>query len=92
MCHDRFGRERAPGSRVIKRECLMASTTTAGSTVQIKCFCGNSMSVNPRARKAVVCDKCHQPLPMKAIKMAIEFRRREGERRSPLVRGPAVSV
>ena len=55
----------------------MASTKTTGSTVQIKCFCGNSMSVNPRARKAVVCDKCHQPLPMKAIKMAVEFRTRE---------------
>ncbi|MCH8851959.1 MAG: hypothetical protein IID41_04835 [Planctomycetes bacterium] len=70
----------------------MASTKTTGSAVQIKCFCGNSMSVNPHARKAVVCDKCHQPLPMKAIKMAVEFRTREGERTSPLVRAPAVSV
>ncbi len=70
----------------------MASSKTTESTVQIKCFCGNSMSVNPRARKAVVCDKCHQPLPMKAIKMAVEFRTRAAERTSPLVRAPAVSV
>ena len=70
----------------------MASIKTAGSSVQIKCFCGNSMSVNPRARKTVVCDKCHQPLPMQAIKMAVEFRTREAERTNPLVRAPAVSV
>ena len=70
----------------------MASTKTTGSTVQIKCFCGNSMSVNPRAKKAVVCDKCHQPLPMRAIKMAVEFRAREGERTNPLVRAPTVSA
>ncbi len=70
----------------------MASTKTPGSTVQIKCFCGNSMSVNPRARKAVVCDKCHQPLPMQAIKMAVEFRKRGGERTSPLMRAPVASV
>lgn len=70
----------------------MASAKTAGSSVAVKCFCGNSMSVNPRARKAVVCDKCHQPLPMKAIKTAVEFRTREAERRNPLVRAPTVSV
>jgi hypothetical protein len=70
----------------------MASTNIRGSKAQIKCFCGNSMSLNPRARKAVVCDKCHQPLPMKAIKMAVDFRARETERRSPIERAPAVSV
>ncbi len=70
----------------------MAGTKTTGSSVQIKCFCGNSMSVNPRAKKAVVCDKCHQPLPMKAIKMAVDFRTREAERTNPLIRTAAVSV
>ena len=70
----------------------MASTKTTGSTVQIKCFCGNSMSVNPRARKAVVCDKCHQPLPMQAIKMAVEFRARDSTRANPLKRAPAATV
>ncbi|MCH8880521.1 MAG: hypothetical protein IID34_11640 [Planctomycetes bacterium] len=67
----------------------MASTKTTGSTVQIKCFCGNSMSVNPRAKKAVVCDKCHQPLPMQAIKMAVEFRTRESAAPPSPLRRPA---
>ncbi len=70
----------------------MASTKTTGSTVQIKCFCGNSMSVNPCARRAVVCDKCHQPLPMKAIKMAVEFRARDSAQGNPLKRAPAATV
>ncbi len=50
------------------------------------------MSVNPRARKAVVCDKCHQPLPMQAIKMAVEFRTRESAIANPLRRAPAATV
>ena len=69
----------------------MASTKTTGSTVQIKCFCGNSMSVNPRARNAVVCDKCHQPLPMQAIKMAVEFRNRESDDLPPALK-PSATV
>ena len=92
MFHDRVGRERTLGTLVIKRELAMASTKTTGSAVQIKCFCGNSMSVNPRARKGVTCDKCHQPLPMKAIKMAVEFRTRDSARANPLKRAPAATV
>ncbi len=67
----------------------MARRRTAESTVQIKCFCGNSMSVNPRARKAVVCDRCHQPLPMKAIQMAVEFRARESSATPSPLKRPA---
>ena len=55
------------------------------STVAVRCFCGNAMTVSPRARKAIVCEKCHQPLPLKAIKMALEDRaRREALTPQPL--------
>ena len=65
----------------------MAKPNLNASVVAVKCFCGNSMSINPRARKAVTCNKCHQPLPMRAIRLAVEFRARaSGDTPAPLKR------
>lgn len=70
----------------------MANANLNASAVAVKCFCGNSMSINPRTRKTVTCDKCHQLLPMKAIKLAVEFRdRASGDTPAPLKR-PASMV
>lgn len=60
--------------------------------VAVRCFCGESLSVNPRSRREVICQKCHQPLPMQAIKMAVEFRNRESAQANPLKRAPAGAV
>jgi len=70
----------------------MANANLNAATVAVKCFCGNSMSINPRARKAVTCNKCHQPLPMQAIRLAVEFRdRAAGDIPGPLQRPAAIS-
>ena len=70
----------------------MANANLNASTVAVKCFCGNSMSINPRGKKTVTCDKCHQPLPMKAIKLAVEFRdRASGDTPAPLKRPASIT-
>ncbi len=71
----------------------MDKTKPTRSTVAVRCFCGNAMTVNPRARKAIVCEKCQQPLPLKAIKMALDDRaRREAFTSQPLARKVTASV
>ncbi len=71
----------------------MTREKTSGSSVAVRCFCGNSMSLNPRARRAVLCDKCHQPLPMKAIRMAVAARAKETTRPAmPLKRPTTVTA
>lgn len=57
----------------------------AKTEVNVRCFCGNSLAVNPRARKEIICDRCHQPVPMKAIRLAIAAR--EGAAALPAVAG-----
>lgn len=55
----------------------MGRSVKSEKTINVRCFCGNAITVGRNARKSVVCSKCHQPLPMKAIKIAVRAREEE---------------
>lgn len=63
----------------------------AKTEVTVRCFCGNRLAVNLRARKEIICDRCHQPVPMKAIRAASE-RGTERGMQSPGSAGRQVAV
>ncbi len=67
----------------------MATTAKISQAkVRVRCFCGNALEMSPKARKAIVCDKCHQPLPMQAIRRAIvDCENERAERKNPLAKG-----
>ncbi len=52
----------------------MATPIKPAQRVGIRCFCGNAIRVNPRAKRAIICTQCHQPLPLQAIRLALEAR------------------
>ena len=55
----------------------MAGVKKSNSKINVRCFCGNSIAVSKNFRKEVVCVKCHQALPMQAIRIAFHAREQE---------------
>ncbi|MCG3138219.1 MAG: hypothetical protein HJJLKODD_02080 [Phycisphaerae bacterium] len=58
--------------------------TPTQTEVAVRCFCGNRLSFAKATRKQVICEKCHQPLPMKAIRQALAVTA-EAKTRKPLL-------